>query len=108
MKHFALLLDSGAVWEIPAGSLDEARSSLAEHNAKHRVGMLERARCSSNGDYINFPMVLPRLATGLIVRNRTIAARQLGSAGGKARAEKLSPARRKEIAVKAARKRWTA
>jgi hypothetical protein len=34
------------------------------------------------------------------------AAAQLGSLGGKARAAKLSPKKRKEIAKKAANKRW--
>jgi hypothetical protein len=34
------------------------------------------------------------------------AAAELGSRGGKARAEKLSGARRKEIAKAAAKKRW--
>jgi len=35
------------------------------------------------------------------------AAAQLGSLGGKARAAKLSPKKRKEIARKAAQKRWS-
>lgn len=35
------------------------------------------------------------------------AAASLGSRGGKARAEKMSPERRKEIAQKAAQTRWT-
>ena len=34
------------------------------------------------------------------------AAKALGAKGGKARAEKLSPERRSEIAKRAARKRW--
>ena len=35
------------------------------------------------------------------------AAASLGSRGGKARAEKMSPERRREIAQKAAQTRWT-
>ena len=35
------------------------------------------------------------------------AAKALGAKGGKARAEKLAPERRSEIARKAAMKRWT-
>ncbi|MEO8067424.1 MAG: hypothetical protein ABI599_06995 [Flavobacteriales bacterium] len=38
---------------------------------------------------------------------RDPAAVSLGSKGGKARAAKLSPAKRKAIAKKAARKRWS-
>jgi hypothetical protein len=49
-----------------------------------------------------------RIATGEAVEefDSKSAAAQLGSLGGKARAAKLSPKKRKEIAKKAANKRW--
>lgn len=50
-----------------------------------------------------------RIATGEIEDERdelTSAAAQLGSKGGKRRAENMSPERRAEIARKAAAKRW--
>jgi hypothetical protein len=37
---------------------------------------------------------------------KSAAAQELGSKGGRARMRKLSPERRKEIAKKAAEKRW--
>ncbi len=49
------------------------------------------------------------VATGAVKDEReelTSAAAQLGSKGGRKRAENLSEARRKEIAKKAAAKRW--
>jgi hypothetical protein len=49
-------------------------------------------------------------ATGLVVKEKNPAAVSLGRLGGlkggRARAEKLSASRRKEIARKAARARW--
>jgi hypothetical protein len=48
-----------------------------------------------------------RLVPGLdLVRDRREAAAALGRLGGRARAEKLSPARRAEIARLAAEARW--
>ncbi len=43
------------------------------------------------------------IATGEEIRN---AAAKLGSRGGKARAARMSPERRSEIAREAARRRW--
>ena len=53
-------------------------------------------------------MLLARIATGEATEafDSKSAAAQLGSLGGKARAAKLSPRKRKEIAKKAAAKRW--
>jgi hypothetical protein len=54
-------------------------------------------------------MLVGRIATGDAVEefDRKSAAAQLGSLGGKARAAKLTPKKRKEIAKKAARERWS-
>ena len=111
MRGFALLLDSGATLPLKRKirTREDARAYLAEHNAVHRDGMAERVRCSEQGDYMNFPMVLPRLAVGLICpKPKHAGASQMGSKGGRARAASLSPSRRKEIARKAALARWRA
>lgn len=60
---------------------------------------------------LNFCVVLlDRPSYNLYMTEKNKAAQELGSLGGKkggkARAEKLSPERRKEIAREAARKRW--
>jgi hypothetical protein len=56
--------------------------------------------------------MIGRIATGEIEDERdeklSSAAAQLGSLGGKKRAENMSPERRAEIARKAAAKRWAA
>jgi len=65
-----LLLDSGAVRPIRAKSKTTALAVMSAHNAEHRYGMAERERCSAEGDYMNFPLVLPRLAVGLICPKR--------------------------------------
>ena len=60
-------------------------------------------------DAIARAVMIAKIATGEIEDEReelTSAAAQLGRKGGKARAEKLSEERRKEIAKKAAAKRW--
>ena len=60
-------------------------------------------------DAIGRAIKVARIATGEIEDERdelTSAAAQLGSKGGKARAAKMTPERRKEIARKAAEKRW--
>jgi hypothetical protein len=54
-------------------------------------------------------VMVARIATGEIEEPRDpvkSAAAELGSRGGKARAAKLSRKKRKEIAQKAAKKRW--
>lgn len=54
-------------------------------------------------------MLVARIATGEAVEefdSKSVAA-QRGSLGGTARAAKLSPKKRKEIAKKAAKKRWS-
>jgi flagellar motor protein MotB len=52
----------------------------------------------------------PNIATGQVEDrvedDRDSAAAELGRKGGKARAERLTPEERREIAKKAARKRW--
>jgi len=53
--------------------------------------------------------MIAKIATGEIEEEReelASAAAQLGRKGGRARAEKMSPERRQEIARKAAAKRW--
>ena len=60
-------------------------------------------------DSIQNAFMVGRIATGEAVEefDSKLAAAQLGSLGGKARAAKLSPKKRKEIAKKAAKKRWS-
>ena len=61
------------------------------------------------GDAIGRAIKIAKIATGEIVDERdpvASAAAELGRRGGKARAEKMSPERRAEIARKAAAKRW--
>ncbi|MCB2060056.1 MAG: hypothetical protein R3E09_02480 [Novosphingobium sp.] len=60
-------------------------------------------------DAIGRAIKIAKIATGEIEDERDelkSAAAQLGSKGGKKRAENLSPEQRKEIAQKAAAKRW--
>jgi len=59
-------------------------------------------------DAVARAIMVAKIATGEIDEDREIktAAAQLGSKGGKARAERMSPERRAEIARKAAAKRW--
>ena len=62
-------------------------------------------------DVIGNAVKVMRIATGEEVEfpaddGKDKAAQSLGRRGGKARAEKLSPARRKAIAKKAAARRW--
>jgi hypothetical protein len=54
--------------------------------------------------------MVAKIATGEIEEERELssAAAQLGRKGGKARAERMSPDRRREIAKKAAQLRWAA
>jgi hypothetical protein len=60
-------------------------------------------------DAIGRAVMVARIATGEVEDEReglTSAAAQLGRKGGKARAANMTPERRKEIAKKAADKRW--
>ena len=59
-------------------------------------------------DAVARAVMVARIATGEIEDDLALssAAAELGRKGGKARAEKMSPERRKEIAQKAAAKRW--
>ena len=62
-------------------------------------------------DVIGVAVKVAKIATGEIEEDvgddgKDKAAVALGRKGGKARAEKLAPERRKEIARKAAKKRW--
>lgn len=61
------------------------------------------------GDVIGAAVMVGRIATGEIedVKPAKSAAAELGSKGGKARAKALSGKKRKEIAKKAAAKRWS-
>ena len=65
------------------------------------------------GDVIGAAVNVMRIATGEIEEDidqpgagKDKAAVELGRKGGKARAEKLTPKRRQEIARKAAKTRW--
>lgn len=60
-------------------------------------------------DAIGLAVLVGKIATGEVEDDRegaSSAAAQLGSLGGKKRAENMTPERRKEIAQKAAAKRW--
>lgn len=60
-------------------------------------------------DAVSRAIMVAKIATGEIEDEReelTSAAAQLGSKGGKKRAENMTPERRAEIARKAAEKRW--
>ena len=60
-------------------------------------------------DAIARAVMIAKIATGEVEDERDelkSAAAQLGRKGGKARAEKMSPERRKEVARAAAKKRW--
>lgn len=61
-------------------------------------------------DAIGLAVMIGKIATGEIEDARddvTSAAAQMGKLGGKARAANMTPERRKEIAQKAAAKRWS-
>ena len=60
-------------------------------------------------DAVSRAIMVAKIATGEIEDEReelASAAAQLGRKGGKARAAAMTPERRKEIAQKAAEKRW--
>jgi hypothetical protein len=59
-------------------------------------------------DAVSRAIMVAKIATGEIEDERELssAAAELGRKGGKARAESLSAERKKEIAQKAAAKRW--
>ena len=60
-------------------------------------------------DAIGAAIMVAKIATGEVEDEReelASAAAELGRKGGKTRAERLSPERRKEIAQNAAKKRW--
>lgn len=60
-------------------------------------------------DAIGLAVMIGKIATGEVEDERNDvknAAAQLGSLGGKKRAETMTPERRAEIAKKAAEKRW--
>jgi hypothetical protein len=59
-------------------------------------------------DAVGRAILVAKIATGEVedVRELSSAAAELGRKGGRKRAENLSEARRKEIAKKAAAKRW--
>lgn len=60
------------------------------------------------GDVIGAAVMVAKIATGEVEekREKFLTKNQAASIGGKARAEKLSAAQRKQIAEKAASKRW--
>lgn len=62
-------------------------------------------------DAIGLAVMIGKIATGEIEDERdeklSSAAAELGSKGGKKRAENMTPERRAEIARKAAKKRWS-
>jgi hypothetical protein len=61
-------------------------------------------------DAIGLAVMIGKIATGEIDEEKddvASAAAQMGKLGGKARAANMTPERRKEIAQKAAAKRWS-
>jgi hypothetical protein len=87
---FALLLENGAAFKLGSRNHEEARAYAREHEARRWTLIQEQS------------LVIPRKAVALI-RIRMKTNRHLG---GLARAAKLSPAKRSEIARKAAQARW--
>ena len=62
-------------------------------------------------DAIGLAVLVGRIATGEVEDEReslSSAAAEMGRKGGKARAEAMTPERRREIAQAAAQKRWKA
>ena len=59
-------------------------------------------------DVVGRAVMIAKIATGEVEDERELssAAAELGRKGGKARAAAMTPERRKEIARKAAEKRW--
>lgn len=59
-------------------------------------------------DAVSRAIMVAKIATGEIEEERELssAAAELGRKGGKKRAENMTPERRREIAKKAAEKRW--
>lgn len=61
-------------------------------------------------DAIGLAVMIGKIATGEIENPRdeklSSAAAQLGSRGGRARADSMSPTQRRAIAIKAAKTRW--
>ena len=59
-------------------------------------------------DAVGAAILVAKIATGEVEDERELAsaAAELGRKGGKKRAENMTPERRKEIARKAAEKRW--
>lgn len=89
--RFALLLDSGALLDLPREkTINAARERV-------RILKLERAKAKARGDLVTLREVVALVK---------ITHKPWQSKGGEARAAKLSPARRSEIAKKAAKTRW--
>ncbi len=59
-------------------------------------------------DVIGAAVMVARIATGEIedIRGKAPNRARGGKAGGKSRAKRLTPERRREIAVKASKRRW--
>ena len=96
--RYALLLDSGALHLMAWKRRNEAMASLKRWQDARRDALSEGS------------IVVPRRVVALvkIQPRKNKGAVVLGVAGGKARAAKLTSARRKEIARKAANARWSA
>jgi len=93
------MLDSGHTLSHGFGDREKARAYLRQHNARAREGQRAVARGEE--------LVSLRLAVAIISYKRCKPVPMPGRAkGGKARAAKLSPERRSEIAKAAALKRW--
>lgn len=92
---WGVMLDSGhVVKQFPSRAA--ARAALVRWNAGRREYLARKE------------IISPRRAICLVrfKPKASPAAASLGSKGGKARAKKLSPARRSDIAKKAANARW--
>ena len=62
---------------------------------------------SRPGDAVKCAVQVAKIATGEITEDLPSEKRNGGKAGGKARAESLTPARRSHIARRAAQARWS-
>jgi hypothetical protein len=94
-----VMLDSGATLPFGWPDRERARADLRRYNAKARASQAAMAR----GD----ELVALRLAVAIVsFKPRKMDVNSGKAKGGRARAAKLSPERRSEIAKEAAKRRW--
>lgn len=98
MTCFGILLDSGV---LHVGEFYRSREAVMEAAGRWRLARETALKESS--------IVVPRRIAAIVrirLKNKDRDAGCIGAMGGRARAKKLSPERRREIAKAAAEKRW--